>query len=261
MEAENLRDGVEHVEQSSRIRRLKKIAALLSALLLLKVLLAIVVEYRWYFPANFDSAFLTGRREFFTGVYRAAFYTHILSGPLAVLLGSFLMLSGGRSRYRSMHRRAGRAQMAIVFLAIVPSGLVMASEALAGPVAGAGFASLSLATAACAVAAIQSARRRRFLSHRRWATRCFLLLCSPLLLRVFSGAAIVMEHESEWFYRLNAWLSWLIPLAIYEIWLRFPNRCRDHWPVTEHPVPAGKSLSCKLPTATVTDRPLTDLRY
>jgi hypothetical protein len=64
------------------------------------------------------------------------------------------------------------------------------------------------------------ARTKDFRLHRRWATRCFLLLASPLLLRLIAGAAIVTHMESDWFYRLNAWLSWLIPLTIYETWWR-----------------------------------------
>jgi hypothetical protein len=209
------------VDSSNRLSKLRAIAAFVAAVLFVKVLLAILLEYRWYFPADFEaSSFLSGRRYSFFGVYRAAFYAHILSGPVAVVLGVFMMLTGGRSRYRHMHRATGRLLMVIVFAVVVPSGLVMARQAYAGPIAAYGFASLSLATAACAAAALCHARARNFRSHQRWAIRCFLLLASPLLLRLIAGAAIVMQLESESFYRLNAWLSWLIPLATYELWWR-----------------------------------------
>lgn len=187
-----------------------------------KVLVSILLEYRWYFPADFDaSEFLSGRRHTFFGVYRSAFYAHIVSGPIAVILGAFLMLSGGRSRYRRLHRYSGRLLMLIVLGVVLPSGLVMARQAYAGQIAAWGFASLSVATAACAATAWRLVRARKFQTHRRWATRCFILLASPLLLRLIAGAVIVMQMESEWSYRLNAWLSWLIPLAIYEFWWRY----------------------------------------
>ncbi len=112
--------------------------------------------------------------------------------------------------------------MLLVLAVVVPSGLVMATQAHAGPIAAYGFASLSIATAACAMMALYFARNRNFRSHPSWAIRCFLLLASPLLLRLISGAAIVTQMESEWFYRLNAWVSWLIPLVIYEIWRHWP---------------------------------------
>lgn len=259
-ETGNIPGQMERVEHSNRLNRLRTTAALLSVLLLVKVLFAIIFEYRWYFPANFDSTFLIGRRGSFFGAYQAAFYTHIISGPLAVLLGSFLMLSGGRSRYRSFHRRAGQTQIAIIFLAIVPSGLLMASQALAGPVAAVGFAALSLATAASAATSLAYALRRRYLAHQRWAARCFLLLCSPLILRLFSGAAIVLDQDTDWFYRLNAWLSWLIPLGMYEAWRRIPDRIRVRRLRSAGTTPTGKDRPCQSPSPCVTERSLADLR-
>lgn len=121
--------------------------------------------------------------------------------------------------------------MAILFVALVPSGLVMASQAQAGPIAAYGFTLLSLATAGCAAAAVYRITIGQIDAHRRWAARCFVLLCSPLLLRLMSGAVIVMQRESDWFYRANAWISWLLPLAIYEIWWRYSDRDRSRLPL------------------------------
>ena len=90
---------------TDRVNKLRQFAVLAIGLLFLKVLLAILYEYRWYFPADFDSsAFLSGRRYTFVGIYRVAFYAHIISGPLAILLGCALMFSGGKARYRKRHR-------------------------------------------------------------------------------------------------------------------------------------------------------------
>ncbi len=205
-----------------RFNKLRTLALSALALLFVKVLLAIVYDYRWYFPANFGSAFLTGREALFHGSYRAAFYAHIISGPLVVILGSCLMLTGGNRRFRQFHRYGGRVQILTVILIVAPSGFVMALSAHAGPIAALGFALLSLATAATAIITIRQAQTRKFQSHQRWANRCFILLCSPLLLRLFAGALMVLQWDSEWTYRLNAWISWLIPLAIYEFGWRFP---------------------------------------
>lgn len=197
--------------------RSKRILLAALAILFTRVFLGILLEYRWYFPADFDkSAFLSGRRYTFTGFYPAFFYTHILSGPVAIVLATFQIFSGGRARFRRWHRLAGRALVLIVLLLLFPSGLVMAYQAYAGPPAAAGFGLLSLLTAAAALMSTYHARARRFALHRRWAERCFLLLLSPLILRLIAGAVIVMDIESEWTYRLNAWLSWLVPLLIYE---------------------------------------------
>ncbi|TWT83052.1 hypothetical protein CA13_45150 [Planctomycetes bacterium CA13] len=188
------------------------------AVLLVKGLIGILMEYRWYFPADYDaSAFLSGRRYTFFGTYRTAFYVHILSGPIVVVLGTLLMLSGGRKRFAKQHRRLGKSLLVIIIAVMLPSGLIIARMAYAGPIAAVGFVFLTVATAVGVSVTAYYARARKFQLHQRWASRSFVLLISPLVLRLISGVAIVTQTESEALYRANAWVSWLIPLAIYEM--------------------------------------------
>ena len=208
---------MKQLDHSSRLERLYKLAWFAVIALFAKTLLAIIVEYRWYFPPNFDaSPFLTGRETTFLGLYRAAFYTHIVAGPVAIILGAWLVFTGKQKRYVNAHRRVGKLQVAMVLFLIMPTGIVMSGQAHAGPFAGWGFATLSVATAVCAVQTINQARKRNIAAHRRWAMRCFVLLCSPLLLRLGSGVFIVTNWESVFTYRLNAWVSWIAPLILYE---------------------------------------------
>lgn len=206
------------VATARRTDHLVAIAKFMVAVLVAKVMLSMLAEYRWYFPANFEAAFLIGRHDYFAGVYAVAFYAHIVSGPLTIVLGALLLWSGLRARFPRWHRWAGRAQVLLIVLVLTPSGLVMARHALTGPIAGTGFALHALATATCAIAAAYSACTGQWIAHQQWANRCLLLLLSPLLFRLVSGALIVTQAESEWAYRLNAWLSWLVPLLLYEAW-------------------------------------------
>ena len=184
----------------------------------IKFFVTILYQYRWYFPPDFDaSPFLSGRRYTFTGIYPVAFYLHVATSPVALLLGTVLMATGGRPPWRRWHRRLAKTQLAIVLLGVVPSGLLMAPQAYAGQVSVIGFLVQSVLTALTLVVAAFWASRGQIDRHRRWATRCYLLLWSPLLLRAIAGGTILTGLESEWTYRLNAWLSWLIPLLVYEI--------------------------------------------
>lgn len=196
---------------------LRTIATGLAGLLFAKAFLSILYQYRFYFPADFESDFLIVRREWFHGIYRSAFYAHIVSAPVALLAGLFLVVSGPNRRYRHLHRLAGRCLAVLVFAFVSPSGLIMAAYAPAGMFAGAGLATLDVGTAYCLIMAIRQARLRQFRSHQRWAMRCFILLCSPLLLRLTTGFVIVMQLDPDWNDRLNPWISWLIPLVIHEI--------------------------------------------
>jgi hypothetical protein len=204
---------------NARAATLPAVVAVAAVVLYLRVLAGILVEYRWYFPADFEnSAFLSGKQFVFEGGYAAAFYAHVVSGPVVSGLALFLWLSGGKPGLLGPHRVTGRILAALVLLVLVPSGLLMARQAYAGRVAAVGFAALAVATAIYMAATVYFARRGDFYSHRRFALGTFVLLASPLVLRLASGVAIVTGSESEVFYQVNAWLSWVAPLVVYEGW-------------------------------------------
>lgn len=206
--------------------RLFIVVAVVAWVLVVKVFIGILYEYRWYFPADFSSEFLHGREATFHGLYRAAFYAHIIVAPLTLLAALFLLISGRRllqlknRRPSVLHHWTGRLQGLLILFVVAPSGLIMALRAFGGMVATVGLAALSLATAASVILAIHSARRGQLLRHRGWAVRSSLLLASPLLLRLMSGVVLVTQLEPTRWYCINVWLSWLIPLGSYELWRR-----------------------------------------
>ena len=159
----------------------------------------------------------------FSGAYRAAFYVHILSAPL-VLLGGLILLSESVRRHHSgLHRVLGRVQVVVLLLLVLPSSVVMSRHAFGGWGAGLSFLLLSLATATCAILGVAYARRRRYDRHRRWMSRCYLLICSAVALRLISGTAgLVGVPSPEGAYIVAAWSSWLLPLAAFEIVERWP---------------------------------------
>jgi uncharacterized membrane protein len=212
------------IDRPYRLNSLRAFATGMAVMLFAKVFLSILYQYRWYFPADFDSDFLSVRRDIFHGPYRAAFYAHIVSAPIALSTGIFLIVSGHDGRLRKIHRWAGRLLAVVVFAFVTPSALVMAAHAPAGAFAGSGLATLAIGTAACLIMAIRHARRGHFRTHQRWATRCFILLGSPLLLRLITGFVIVTRLDPVLWDSLNPWVSWLFPLISYEVWWRYAER-------------------------------------
>lgn len=214
--------------------------ALLAGALIVKVTISVVANYQNYFPPDFTSDFLRGRERDFFGAYQGAFYTHIVSGPVALILGLILISERFRARFPQWHRGLGRLQVAWVVLLVAPSGLWMARYAAAGPVAAVGLAMLAVATAVCVSLGARAAVRRRFAEHRRWMGRCYLLLCSAVVLRLMGGLATVLGATAAWVDPLMTWMSWLVPLAVFEarewarrrptVFERFttlsPRRCR-----------------------------------
>ena len=195
-----------------------RILVLLACALILKTIAKTAADYQDYFPPDFASDFLRGREGHFRGAYRWAFYTHILSGPFALLLGLILIVERARPRFPAWHRRLGWLQVACVLLLVTPSGLWMAYYAAAGPVAAVSLAMLAIATAGCAALGARSAARRRFGDHRRWMCRCYVLLCSAVVLRLFGGLSIVTGTDAPWVDPLATWMSWLAPLSAFEVY-------------------------------------------
>jgi len=193
------------------------ILKLLVCVLICRVTVSVFLSYRDYIPPNFESDFLQGRQQYFFGSYQWAFYTHIVSGPCSLIFGLILVSKQFRLRFAKWHRYLGRIQVACVLLLVTPSGLWMAWYAETGVIAGTGFAALAVVTGMCVALGWRSAVKRRFAEHQCWMLRCFILLCSAVVLRVIGGLTIVTGVESEWAYPLAAWTSWLLPLMAYEV--------------------------------------------
>ena len=103
--------------------------AVLSIAILLGTILA---NYPDYFPPDFDSLFLRGREATFAGLYRAAFYVHIFSGPLVLVNGLVLLSETVRRRSPGLHRILGRVQVVVLLVLMLPSATVMSRHAFGG---------------------------------------------------------------------------------------------------------------------------------
>lgn len=207
-----------------------RVFTLLAALLIWRVTASVVYEYCNYFPPNFATDFLRGRETYFWGPYSWAFYVHLASGPISLLLGTVLISDRLRARWPKWHRRLGRVQGINVLLLVAPSGLWMARYAVTGAIAGAGLGALSIATAVFIALGWRAAVQRRYAMHQRWMERTFVLLCSAVVIRIIGGLATVTNFDAMWLYPASCWGSWLLPLAIYE-WFTMRQQ-RDHrlWP-------------------------------
>lgn len=206
-----------HPFPGSLSKAARAILALVVCVLILKVTLVVMMNYRDYLPPNFESDFLQDREAYFWNGYHLAFYSHIVAGPWTLIVGLILLCDRFRMRYRKWHRSLGKVQTACVLLVIMPSGIWMALYAETGAVAGAGFGSLAFATGLCVYRGWKSAVARQFNHHRRWMLRCYILLCSAVLLRLTAGFFIVADIDGDWIYPMSAWTSWLVPLAVFEL--------------------------------------------
>jgi len=208
---------------------LRKLLTVAGSLVILKTVITVLLSYRGYFPPDFQTDFLLGRERYFFGSYQWSFYAHIVSGPMSLLFGVLLLSVRLRKRFPKLHRVMGRVQVFCVLGVVTPSGLWMSfytesNSVVGAAVAGSAFAALAIATGWTVALGWRAAVKRKLAVHRLWMWRCYVLLCSAVVLRIIGGLAIMTELESDWVYPVAAWGSWIVPLVMFEAMNRFRNR-------------------------------------
>jgi hypothetical protein len=93
----------------------------------------------------------------------------------------------------------------------------MAFYAAAGWVGTASFVLLSILTGLTAALGWRAALLRRFAEHRTWMWRCYVLLCSAVVIRLLGGFGTVVGVTAGWWDPASTWVCWVVPLAVFEV--------------------------------------------
>lgn len=202
---------------------LKSLAKVSVGFVIALVCFFIIAAYPNYFPPNFSRGFLRGREGHFASWYALSFYTHIACAPTVLLVGLPQFSRTIRNKFLVTHRWLGRTYVTLVLGFVVPSGIVMAFHAIGGWLAGAGFLLLSTATWFCTFVAWRRAVQADYTAHAVWMIRSYLLIASAVNLRLLTLAAIEFQLDARWSYVASSYLSWLVPLSLFEMGLLFSN--------------------------------------
>ena len=176
-----------------------------------------VIKSLDYTTPNFSQGFLINKEEVFQGIYKYAFYIHILASPLALFTGTVNAFFRLEQNYRKWHRVIGTTFLYLVLCLVAPSGLIMSFYAFGGTAGVIGFLVLSVLLFLFAFKGFKSIREQKIQQHQQFMIRAYILMLSAIWLRIFS---FVTSHYFEWYgetkYAVIAWASWLPFLLIYE---------------------------------------------
>lgn len=192
--------------------------------LLFWMLVALLLAWgsiRHFAPWRAPSVFLQSRQAHYS-YFLPALYLHIFSCPLILLLGSWSLWPPLRTYSARAHRFLGKGYVLLILLLGAPSGFVMAFLALGGGAGVLCFLILSLLWAWTTWHAWRAAIQGNWNQHQAFMWRSFALGTSAFFLRFFS---FLGAYYGEWrgpaVYVLFAWASWLFPLTIVELYLRY----------------------------------------
>lgn len=173
-----------------------------------------------YIPVRTDAAFLQIKQEALQHwFYPAVFFAHVFSCIVVLLAGFTQFPLVFRTKYRKMHRYAGRVYILLILCVSGPSGFVMACMANGGPVAQISFCILAALWLFFTWKGFVTIRQGNVAAHMRWMYRSYALTLSAITLRLWKwGVVLAFEPRPMDAYRIVAWLGWTVNLAVAE-WL------------------------------------------
>jgi len=155
-------------------------------------------------------------------------YTHMLSGAVITVFAPLQLIPLLRQKLPALHRWSGRLLASLAVMTAI-GGLIYIP--LNGTVGGwqmdAAFALYGALMLLSALQTIRYARARRWVDHRDWALRLFLLAIGSWLYRVHyyiwvpltdrAGVTSLDAGMTGWFDRINIWAFYLPYLLVLEL--------------------------------------------
>lgn len=144
--------------------------------------------------------------------------THAGFAATALLTGAVQFNRNIRQRYPAVHRVTGRVYITGCLIG-APAGLILALGSAAGPIAVAGFGTLSILWFVTSAIGWQRAWARQYLDHRRWMIRSWALTLSAVTLRLYLPLSEMADLPEMPAYRMISFLCWVPNLLIAEVLL------------------------------------------
>lgn len=168
-----------------------------------------------------DNGFLLTKIETIRySIYLPAFYVHIVTGSLVLILGSFQLSQRLRTNYPTWHHTSGKIYVATVLLLTAPAGILMSVYANGGILAQLGFGLLAILWWIYTWFGNRYAVGKNWNAHRRFMLRSYALTFAAVTLRLYSFLFALAGLRGEDIYFFIVWLSWIPSLLIVEIYIR-----------------------------------------
>jgi len=145
--------------------------------------------------------------------WNSAFYTHIILGGIALLIGWSQFSSKIRTRNTSLHRRLGKTYVIAVILSAV-AAIYIGFFASGGIVSALGFICLGIVWLSITTVAYLSIRKGQILKHQKMMTYSYAACFAAVTLRIWLPLLISYFGDFITAYRIVAWLCWVPNLIV-----------------------------------------------
>ena len=168
----------------------------------------IYIFYHRFGPLQFKSEALLSNV-----IYNIGFYTHIMLGGLALLIGWLQFIPKLRKRNWKMHRQIGRVYVIAASLSAV-AAIYIAVYATGGIIATLGFMGLGITWLYTTLRAYVTIKNKQIVQHQKMMTYSYAACFAAVTLRVYLPLLILLLHDFTTAYLIIAWLCWLPNLVV-----------------------------------------------
>lgn len=151
-------------------------------------------------------------------LWNVAFYTHILCGGFALLIGWIQFDKALRDRRRKLHKRIGMAYVTAAFFSSL-AGIYIGLFATGGLATTLGFESLGIIWFCTTMMGWFTAKKHNYEAHEDWMIFSYAAAFAAVTLRIWLPILIAL-HQGEFLpaYQIVAWLCW-VPNILLAFWL------------------------------------------
>ncbi len=140
--------------------------------------------------------------------WNIAFYTHIILGGIALLIGWTQFSSKMRIRNISLHKKIGKAYViAVLFSAI--AGIYIGFFATGGIISSLGFICLGVIWLSTTTMAYVNIRNRQITKHQKMMVYSYAACFAAVTLRIWLPLLIMLLGNFTTAYIIVAWLCWV----------------------------------------------------
>lgn len=140
--------------------------------------------------------------------YNVGFYTHILGGGLALLIGWIQFSSQLRARNLALHRTIGKIYFIASLLSSI-AGISIGFFATGGLIPATGFITLGVIWLASTSMGYAVIRQHNIAQHQKWMIFSYACCFAGVTLRVYQPLLIMYFGNFLSAYKIVAWLCWV----------------------------------------------------
>jgi len=145
--------------------------------------------------------------------WNIAFYTHIISGGIALLSGWSQFSTRLRNKNMALHRQLGKVYVIAVLIS-APTGFYIACFATGGLIPSLGFISLASVWFYTTLNAWLLIRKKKIDPHKKMMTYSYAACFAAVTLRIWLPLLIMLFQDFTFAYSIVAWLCWIPNLIV-----------------------------------------------